>query len=55
MPSKKYYNKGWVKHSEGSGTYKHPKKYLGYNYVVVKSELGESVNICQWYLLKFTE
>ena len=32
----KYYKKGWKKYSQGYKSYKNQKKYLGYNYVVLK-------------------
>ncbi len=40
----KYYKNGWKKHSTGYKSYKNQKKYLGYNYVVLKKKVSYKVN-----------
>ena len=39
----KYYKNGWKKHSSGFKSYNNQKKYLGYNYVILKKKVPQKV------------
>ena len=39
----KYYKNGWKKYSTGFKSYKNQKKYLGYNYVILKKKVSYKV------------